>query len=278
MLAKRGSACGGFTLVELLTVGAIIIILATLVTTAIFSTNEAARGARCRGNLSQIHKLIMNYTTQYGGYLPAFWHERWVGELGLAGGMWRDDIQKLKQKPHIKEMWDWWEAFLAMGGRTYPPPSDTSHPEYKPCNSVGKGLWNQIRTRMGKIWHGDYGHLENCDDVNPLMPTVWNNYQQPGHYLGYTPGVQGYSQGARPVLRSPAPFIICPSDVSLYRCDQGCYVSYMGLAKYGWWHRGGTTTATRYFEYHQIEEVENLHKGVLLAETEPGTWQYGNCG
>ena len=269
MLAKRRSGAGGFTLVELLTVGAIIIILATLVTTAVFSTSEAARGAKCRSNLSQLHKLMMNYTTKYGGYLPAFWHERWVGELGLAGGMWRSDIQALKQKPYIKEMWDWWEEFLAMGGRTYPPPSDTGHPEYKPCNRIGKSLWNDIRGRMWAIWTGTYGHLENLDDVNPLAPMVWNNYQPPGHYLG------GHE---RPIQRSGAPFIVCPSDVSLYRCDQGAYVSYMGLAKYGWWHRGDTRTATRYFEYHQIEEVENLHKGILLAETEPGTWQYGNCG
>jgi len=263
MLAKGRNASGGFTLVELLTVGAIIIILATLVTTAIFSTNEAARAANCRSNLSQIHKLMMNYTSQYGGYLPAFWHERWVGELGLAGGMWRDDIQTLKQKPYIKYMWDQWQLFLAAGGKTYPPPSDTSGTQ------PGETYWNNIRNRMWAIWTGTYGHLENCDDVNPLAPMVWNNYQWPGHYLG---GKE------RPIQRSGAPCIVCPSDVSLYRCDQGCYVSYMGLAKYGWWHRGNTATTLRYFEYHQIEEVENLHKGILLAETEPGTWQYGNCG
>ena len=30
--------------------------------------------------------------------------------------------------------------------------------------------------------------------------------------------------------------------------------------------------------YHQIQEVENPSRGLLLAETEPGTWQYGGCG
>jgi len=254
---------GGFTLVELLTVAGIIVVLATLVTTAVFSAQEAARASNCRSNLAQLHKLISIYTSQYGGYLPAFWHERWVGELGLAGGMWRKGITELKQKSYIKYMWDQWKLFLAAGGKTYPPPWPTGGTQ------PGEQYWNNIRNRMNAIWNGAYGHLENCDDVNPLMPMVWNNYQPPGAYLG------GHE---RPVQRSSAPFIVCPSDVSLYRCDQGAYVSYMGLAKYGWWHRGNTATTNRFFEYHQIEEVENIHKGILLAETEPGTWQYGNCG
>jgi len=260
----------GFTLIELLTVAGVAIVLSTLIVSSIFSAQEAARNANCRSNLSQLHKLVMVYTQTYGQFLPAFWHERWVGELGLMGGKWRADLVTLRRKPHIKYMWDQWKLFLnTPGAKTFPPPSAV--------NGAGKTYWNNIRTRMGQIWSGTYGKLENMDDVNPLMPPVWNNYQQPGHYLGYTPG-NGYSQGARTPQTSGAPVLMCPSDISAYRCDQGCLVSYMGLAKYGWWHRGSTNTESRYFEYHQIQQVENVTRGILLAETEPGTWQYGNCG
>ncbi len=75
----------GFTLIELLTVISIIAILAALIMVAVVSAQESGRIAHCKNNLSQLNKLIYMYSTTYGGYLPAFWHERWVGELGLVG-------------------------------------------------------------------------------------------------------------------------------------------------------------------------------------------------
>lgn len=272
MLCRSASTRRGFTLIELLTVAGIAIVLATLIVTAIFAAQESGRNANCRSNLSQIHKLMMVYTQTYGNFLPAFWHERWVGELGLAGGQWRADTGHLKKKPHIKYMWDQWVLFLKAGGRTFQPPSAVG------SSALGYTYWQQIRTRLGEIWLGrNYTKLENMDDVNPLCPLVWNNYQEPGHYLGYTPG-NGYANGARPVYRSGATAIVCPSDTSAYRCDQGALVSYMGLAKYGWWHRGNVDTVPRFFEYHQLQEVDQPTKRWLLGESEPGTWQYGGCG
>jgi len=263
MMSRRLRARRGFTLIEMLTVSAIAITLATLILTAVFSAQEAGRNANCRSNLSQVHKLMMIYTSSYGQYLPAFWHERWVGELGLMGGRWRTDITKLKQNAKIKAIWDRWKTYLNKGGRTYPP-------------NPGDGDWSFICTEIAKLYLGSpvgYLKVDNVDDVNPLMPRVWNNYQPPGYYLGTPAGVEG-----RVAMVSSAPVILCPSDVSAYRSDQGAIVSYMGLAKYGWWHRGGTDTSTRFFEYHQIQEVTEPTKGILLAESEPGTWQYGGCG
>jgi len=265
MLLSRSGKRRGFSLIELLTVASIAIVLATLIVTAIFSAQEAARGANCRSNLAQLHKLLMIYTSTYGQFLPAFWHERWIGELGLAGGQWRPDIALLKQKPHIKYMWDQWALFIKTPGvRTYLPPS------FVGSGAPGLTYWNNIRTRIDQIYQGVvYPKIENVDDVNPLMPLVWNNFQAPGHYLG---------TGERPVFRSGAPVIQCPSDISMYRCDQGAMVSYMGLAKYGWWHRNNCEGTLRYFEYHQIQEVREPSRNILLAESEPGTWQAGNCG
>lgn len=309
----------GFTLIEMLTVAAIAIVLGTLIIGALFAAQEAARTTYCRNNLNQLHKLVIIYTQSYGQHLPAFWHERWIGELGLAGGQWRDDVLKQKQKWYVKDMWVWWDTFLKKGGTTFPPPSDGG-------SQIGRAEWDAIRARLGRIFN-EKGYpvnttpyepgFKNIDDVNPLMPQVWNNYQQPGHYLGFTWTSESsrgsYPAGARVVFRSSAPTILCPSDTSEFRCDQGCLTSYLGLAKYGWWHRGSTNTQSRYYEYHQIQEVteaiyaytclthtdwiqqsagkcptcgatlqlRQVRKpgmGLLLAESEPGTFQYGGCG
>jgi hypothetical protein len=254
----------------MLTVSAIAISLATLILAAVFAAQEAGRNANCRSNLSQVHKLMMVYTQTYGQYLPAFWHERWVGELGLHGGQWRADITKLKQHPKIKPIWDAWDVYLRNGGKTFMPNTNISG------GANPGGQWNFILAEIAKLYLGTatgYLKVDNVDDVNPLMPRVWNNYQPPTAYLGTPAGVEG-----RVAMTSSSPAILCPSDVSAYRCDQGALVSYMGLMKYGWWHRGGTDTKQRYYDYHQIQEVLEPTKGILLAETEPGTWQFGGCG
>ncbi len=289
----------GFTLIELLTVTGIMIVLGTLIIGALFAAQEAARTANCRNNLSQIHKLVIIYTQSYGQFLPAFWHERWIGELGLAGGKWRADIMYQMRKPEIKYMWEQYNLFVAKKLPTFPP-------------SNGDSNWQNILARMALIRAGTapYKKMANCDDVNPLCPMVWNNYQPPGNYLGP-------NNGESLLQRSSAPLIMCQSDTSQYRSDQGAMTSYMGLAKYGWWHRGDCPTTARYYEYHQLQEVtgvilawvckthrdwmvnwqpttapkcptcgaslvkEQVRKpgmGLLLAETEPGTWQYGGCG
>ena len=190
----------GFTLIELLTVIAIIAILAALIMTAVMSAQEAGRTAHCKNNMAQCNKLIYMYTTTYGGYLPSFWHGRWVGELALVGRDWG-------HLPH---------DVLQSGGQ--------------------------------------------------YLPIVYNNVS-PNPYGGFP-------------IRSGAPFLVCKSDLSGFRCDQGNFLSYMGLAKYGWWHRGKyiSTISEPVFEYHQIQEFDNASRRIMLCESEPGTWQFGGCG
>lgn len=188
----------GFTLIELLVVVAIIMILATMIMTAIYSAQESGRAAVCRGNLKQLHQMMLQYATTYGGYLPHFWHERWVGQLDLVGKRW--------------------------------------------------------------------GHLK--DDLNPKVATVWNNLSPAQNWIGEE----------RALIRTGAPVLRCPSDLSSYRCDQGCLVSYMGLAKYGWWHRGNLNATASYAEHHQLSEVTEQTTSIMLMESQPGTWQMGGCG
>ncbi|MFW6108642.1 MAG: type II secretion system protein [bacterium] len=202
----------GFTLIELLTVVAIIAILVGLISVAVVSAQEHGNATYCRNNLKELGTLIYDYTATYGGYLPAFWHERWVGELGLVGDKWGnlpDDLY----------------------GR---------HPDHP-------------------VERGDHP-----------MTTVWNNFSPTKKWL---PGNQD-----RFPVRSGAPLLVCKSDNSGFRCDQGCFVSYLGLAKYGWWHRGNTKAQYPNFQYHQIQEFDNTTRRILLMESEPGTWQFGGCG
>lgn len=186
----------GFTRAELLALLGVGVVVAGLVATAALAAGRRRLLVDCRSNLQQLHKLVLLYSTAYGGYLPAFWHERWVGELQLAGGAW--------------------------------PPGNKPHD-----------------------WH-------------PKVPKVWDN-PVPNPIGGFP-------------VRSGAPFLVCPNDKSTWRCDQGCHVSYMGLAKYGWWHRSTRDPKVAMFEYHQVQEFDHVARRVLFAETEPGTWQYGTCG
>jgi prepilin-type processing-associated H-X9-DG protein len=176
--------------------------------TAVLSAQESGRLANCKSNLKQLYALFLQYTSTYGGFLPALYHERWIGEMELVGRRWGDLHDDLRDDP-------------AFGGLRIP------------------AVWNNNTP------------MEN-----------WTALPRDSHPM---------------LIRSGAPVLICKSDTTLYRTDQGCLSSYLGLAKYGWWWRDGPL-----FEYHQITEYDNHSARLLLLESEPGTWQFesavGNCG
>ncbi len=257
MKRARASRRFGFTLIELLAVTAIICVMAGLITVAVLSAQESGRLGSCRNNLNQIYKVILQYGATYGGYMPAWWHERWVGELGLVGGKWGSSMDDVN--PNIPVVWS---------------------------NSSQMAQWIQ-----------DFSTLPVVDPVTGVPQLDGSGKQV------YTTISRNY------MLRTPSPIIVCKSDPVMYRSDQGCVVSYMGLAKYGWWHAGGGGTAylrqrimdsngnttgwgppaatgvirdgsNNIYEYHLMTEFSNYALRLLLTETDPGTWQYepGSCG
>lgn len=188
----------GLTLLEVLALMAIVAVLALLIRVAVVSSGSGSgKRAHCGNNLSQLNKLVYLYTATYGGYLPAFWRARWVGEMGLVGARW--------------------------------------------------------------------GELP--DDVNPGVPVVWNNDPASRKALAH-PGFP---------VRSGAPVLVCKEDKTGFRCEQGCLLSYVGLAKYGWWHPGAGAGDSPTHEYKLVQDIDNATRRIMLVETTPG-WQSAAAG
>lgn len=65
-------AKSGFTLVEILTVTAIVIVLAGLITTVAIRAKASGRGSACASNLEQLGKALCLYTADHDDSVPPF--------------------------------------------------------------------------------------------------------------------------------------------------------------------------------------------------------------
>jgi prepilin-type N-terminal cleavage/methylation domain-containing protein/prepilin-type processing-associated H-X9-DG protein len=99
----------GFTLVEVLTVIAIVSILAALLTPVFVSAREKSRQSVCASNLSQLYKAVAMYAGDNDGFRPMY--EIGPSDIRIDGKdvRWPDQSQDLVQslKPYgaISEIW-----------------------------------------------------------------------------------------------------------------------------------------------------------------------------
>ena len=81
-----GRGAGGFTLVELLVVIAVIGILISLLLPAVFNSMESARRNQCANNLKVLGAGVQAHDEAFGYFPTGGWGTGWVGDPGLGFG------------------------------------------------------------------------------------------------------------------------------------------------------------------------------------------------
>ncbi|NQT88155.1 hypothetical protein HQ560_15415 [bacterium] len=199
MTHRRRIRLRALTRAQVLALVSVVGLVILLASVTVHTAGRYVRQRACAAQLRHLGSLLGVYTSAHNGYLPSFWNERWIGELGLVGNRW--------------------------------------------------------------------GNLP--DDANPDIPVCWSEPFPLKRVAGEE----------RRLVRSGAPFLLCPSDFSRMRSDQGCYASYRGIAKYGWW-LGGTSPRAQWlrtrhnvpapcFRYRRFDDVEAPSRGVMLGEMAP---------
>jgi len=81
--SPKGRRQGGFSLIELLVVFAIIAIIAALLLPTLSKAKEAARSIECRSNLHQLQICWHMYADDYAGVMVP---NDWIADIGMSSG------------------------------------------------------------------------------------------------------------------------------------------------------------------------------------------------
>ena len=112
-----------FTLIELLVVIAIIAILAAMLLPALKSAKERANASNCLGNLQQIGKAVIFYTTSYNDYFVPQNTGRYTGSGSSVAWMDYRSAFRALLVPSVSE--STWKAGFSVNGCPSVPPDDT---------------------------------------------------------------------------------------------------------------------------------------------------------
>ncbi len=112
---------GAFTLIELLTVIAIIGILAAILIPTLGAVRESARSASCQNNLRQIHLATVLYSEDHSGFFPddnngggKTWTMELASYLDYDRHLNKKEIFKCSSKVGLIDNWQFWHSNYAM--------------------------------------------------------------------------------------------------------------------------------------------------------------------
>ena len=181
---------GGFTLVELLVVVAIIGVLVGLLLPAVQAAREAARRTECANNLKQLALACLHHEQQLGFFPSGGWGNQWVGDSTKGfgreqPGSWLFNVLPFIEQVTLRAIGNQLqgsarELAIAQQNQIVIPlincpsrrPATTRHTVVDPYNSAP----------LQKIVRSDYAASAG-DSGNALMPNVFG--PTPGQVAGY---------------------------------------------------------------------------------------------
>jgi prepilin-type N-terminal cleavage/methylation domain-containing protein/prepilin-type processing-associated H-X9-DG protein len=192
-----------FTLPELLTVIAILAVLASLILASLSSAKSQATSTACRNNLGQIAKAMAVYTADFGKYPGTRWTpQSWPPKPGGPyswGQMWDRMLLPYTEgnasifrcpsdpSPHIMAYFlltNYSYGYNACGtGRAFPELNlGLGHPK-SPENELSSPIWEvaeaQVTAPSDMVAVGDLNDLQNLFD-----PTIWPGAPSPYYPSG----------------------------------------------------------------------------------------------
>ncbi len=153
----------GFTLIEVLTVSAMLAVMTSLLVPAIQNTRNSARDIICRNNLKQLGLACHNYHDVYGAFPPGWISRRGKGEGHPSNG-WQTSLLPYLDEANLYNT-------LNMGGCVYEPADNDMSP-LKQSLAFYRCPFDSLEDT--NPFRGDWGTSNYVGNHGPLPIARWS--------------------------------------------------------------------------------------------------------